>query len=38
MKHAMRDANYAILTKLVKLQDEKKPAECRLWTNIYEIY
>ena len=25
MKHARRDANYAILTKLVKLQDEKKP-------------
>ena len=37
MKHARADANYAILTKLVKLQDEKKPvlnlfikyAECR---------
>ena len=26
MKHARADANYAILTKLVKLQDEKKPA------------
>ena len=25
MKHARRDASYAILTKLVKLQDEKKP-------------
>ena len=25
MKHARRDANYVILTKLVKLQDEKKP-------------
>ena len=24
MKHARADANYAILTKLVKLQDEKK--------------
>ena len=24
MKHAREDANYAILTKLVKLQDEKK--------------
>ena len=24
MKHARRDANYAILTKLVKLEDEKK--------------
>ena len=24
MKHARTDANYAILTKLVKLQDEKK--------------
>ena len=26
MKHARADANYAILTKLVKLLDEKKPA------------
>ena len=26
MKHARTDANYAILTKLVKLLDEKKPA------------
>ena len=25
MKHARTDANYAILTKLVKLQHEKKP-------------
>ena len=25
MKHARTDANYAILTKLVKLHDEKKP-------------
>ena len=25
MKDARTDANYAILTKLVKLQDEKKP-------------
>ena len=25
MKHARRDANYAILTELVKLHDEKKP-------------
>ena len=25
MKHAPIDANYAILTKLVKLQHEKKP-------------
>ena len=25
MKQARADANYAILTKLVKLQDEKKP-------------
>ena len=36
MKHARTDANYAILTKRVKLQHEKKPvssllyAECRL--------
>ena len=25
MKHARTDTNYAILSKLVKLQDEKKP-------------
>ena len=25
MKHARADSSYAILTKLVKLQDEKKP-------------
>ena len=25
MKHARADADYAIFTKLVKLQDEKKP-------------
>ena len=24
MKHARRDANYAVLTKLVKLEDKKK--------------
>ena len=27
MKHARADGNYAILTKLVKLQDEKKPVQ-----------
>ena len=27
MKHARADAKYAILTKVVKLQDEKKPVQ-----------
>ena len=35
----MIDANYATLTKWVKLQHEKiKYTECRLWANIHEIY
>ena len=25
MKHARKDANYTIITKLVKLKDKKKP-------------
>ena len=33
MKHARRDASYAILTKLVKLQDEKKPL-----SNLLSMY
>ena len=46
MKHTRADANYAVLTKWVKLQHEKKPVwnsksiytECRHWANIYKIY
>ena len=34
MKHARADANYAILTKLVKLQDEKKPLRIYLSMQI----
>ena len=34
MEHARADANYAILTKLVKLQDEKKPVRIYLRTQI----
>ena len=34
MKHARADANYAILTKLVKLQDEQKPVRIYLSMQI----
>ena len=34
MEHARADANYAILTKLVKLQDEKKPVRIYLSMQI----
>ena len=34
MEHARADANYAILTKLVKLQDEKKPVRIYLSMKI----
>ena len=42
MKHASTGTNYAILTKQVKVQNEKKfvlkYVECRFWANIYKIY
>ena len=44
-KHASTGTNYAILTKLVKVQLKKKTcielkkyADCSFWANIYEIY
>ena len=42
VKHASTGTNYAILTKQVKVQNEKKfvlkYVECRFWANIYKIY